>query len=293
MDITPRKFAGMPLKIETAEGIGFCFGVRRAINILEKAAREHGGIETLGAIVHNQPVLDRLVGIGVRLAGSVDDIQGNSVVISAHGVNPQTEQRLRARHISLIDTTCPFVRRAQRVAHRLASAGFFVIIYGDASHPEVQGVLGWANDRGLATLDERAVTRLKPLPRRLGVLSQTTEIPAHFSEFAGKLVSHALGKDSELRLVDTICHDIRQRQALARELACHVGLMLVIGGHNSANTTRLAQLCSEVTTTYLIETAAEVQASWFKGQNQVGITAGASTAAETVAAVIARLKTIN
>lgn len=282
----------MTLRIEKAKGIGFCFGVRRALNTLEKSAHEHGMVETLGAIVHNQPVLDRLSSIGVRIASRVDDIQGNVVAISAHGVSPQIEQEIRSRHINIINTTCPFVHRAQIAARRLAKASFFVIVYGDAHHPEVKGVLGWAGDTGIATVDVSSVTGLKPLPRRLGVLSQTTQIPAHFNKFTKQLIGHTLGKDSELRIVDTICHDIRERQSQALKLAPRASLMLVIGGHNSANTNRLAQLCSEVTKTYLIETASEIQPSWFKGKHHIGITAGASTADETIDEVVARLKLV-
>lgn len=282
----------MAPRTEKARGIGFCFGVRRALDILEKAARERGTVETLGAIVHNQPVLDRLASIGVKIASGVNDIQGSVVAISAHGISPQIEQEIRARQINIIDTTCPFVHRAQIAARRLARAGFFTIVYGDTHHPEVKGVLGWAGDKGIATLDKQSVTELKPLPRRLGILSQTTQIPEHFNEFVKQLINHTLGKDSELRIVDTICHDIRERQAQALELARRVNLMLVIGGHNSANTNRLAQLCSEVTGTYLVETADEIQTTWLKGKHHIGITAGASTADETIDEIVSRLKLV-
>ena len=282
----------MTLRIEKAAGIGFCFGVKRAINILEKVARERGGVETLGAVVHNQPVLQRLAAIGVKVAKSVDDIQGDTVAISSHGVSPQLEERIRARHIDIIDTTCPFVHRAQIAARRLTESGFFTIIYGDADHPEVKGVLGWAKGKGVATLDERFIARLDNLPRRLGVLSQTTQVPAHFTEFVKKLVDFALVKDSELRIIDTICHDIRQRQAAALELAGKVDLMLVIGGHTSANTHHLVELCSLAAKTYLVETAEEIQLAWLQGQCHIGITAGASTDEQTINEVLARLKAL-
>ena len=278
------------LRIDKAGGIGFCFGVRRAINMVEKAVRERGKVETLGAIVHNQPVLKRLTDIGVRIASEVDDIRGNVVAISAHGVSPQLEDEIRGRHIDIVNTTCPYVHRAQVAARRLAKAGFWVIVYGDAHHPEVKGVLGWAEGKGVATLDENFIAKFNPLPRRLGILSQTTQIPAHFTDFVKKLIDSALTKDSELRIVDTICHEIRERQASALELASRVDLMLVIGGHNSANTNRLAQLCSKITKTYLIETADEIQPSWLQGQPYIGITAGASTAAQIIDEVVIRLE---
>jgi 4-hydroxy-3-methylbut-2-enyl diphosphate reductase len=282
----------MAIRIEKAAGIGLCFGVKRAINILEKAAHKHGGIETLGAVVHNQQVLQRLGEIGVRVASGWDDIQGKIAAIGTHGISPQLEAEIRARNINLINTTCPFVHRAQVTARKLAQSGFFVIIYGDASHPEVKGVLGWANGRGEATLDDRFIARLDPLPRRLGILSQTTQIPAHFTQFVKKLIDTALAKDSELRIIDTICHDIRQRQAAALELASRVDLMLVIGSRTSANTNCLAQLCSKVITTYLVETADEIQSAWLQGQPHIGITAGASTAEQTINEVVTRLEAV-
>jgi 4-hydroxy-3-methylbut-2-enyl diphosphate reductase len=280
------------MKIEKTGEIGFCFGVKRAIDILEKVSRERGGVETLGAVVHNQQVLQRLAKIGVRVAQSIDDIQGDTVAVSSHGVAPKVEEEIRARHIDIVDTTCPFVHRLQTAARRLAQAGFWVIIYGDADHTEVKGVLGWAEGKGLATLDEKVVSELEPLPRRLGVLSQTTQIPAHFIQFVQRLVDVAFSRDSELRVIDTICHDIRKRQAQALELANRVDLMLVIGGHGSANTNRLAELCSNATETHLVETAAEIKPSWFQGKQNIGITSGASTAEPTIDEVLAGLKTL-
>jgi len=280
------------MRIEKAGEIGFCFGVKRAINILENVARERGGVETLGPVVHNQQVLQRLAKIGVRVATGVDDVQGDKVAISTHGVSPQLEQEIRARHIAIINTTCPFVHRAQVAARRLAKSGFFVIIYGDAGHPEVKGILGWAEGKGVSALDEKFIASFDSLPRRLGVLSQTTQIPVHFTEFVKKLIGSALAKDSEIRIIDTICHDIRQRQEEALKLAKRVGLMLVVGGHNSANTNHLAELCSTATKTYLIETAEEIQPSWLRGQDSVGITGGASTAKHTIDEVMMELKAI-
>ena len=282
----------MAIRIEKAAGTGLCFGVKRAIDILERAARKHGGVETLGAVVHNQQVLQRLAEIGVRVTRGLDDIQGNTVAIGTHGVSPQLEAEIRARHINIINTTCPFVHRAQITARKLAKSGFFVIIYGDANHPEVRGVLGWANGQGEAMLDDRFIAKFDPLPRRLGVLSQTTQIPAHFTEFVKKLIDSALAKDFELRVIDTLCHDIRKRQTTALELANRVDLMLVIGSHTSANTNCLAQLCAKATTTYLVETTDEIQSSWLQGQYHIGITAGASTAEQTINELVTRLEAL-
>jgi len=277
-------------EIEKASKTGFCFGVRRAIDLLEKVARERGGVETLGAVVHNQQVLQKLADIGVRVVSNIDDITGDTVVTSSHGVSPDLEESIRARNIDVVSTICRSVRRAQVAAQRLANSGFFVIIYGDGNHPEVKGILGWAKGQGLATLDEKPVVALDPLPRRLGILSQTTQVPAHFVEFVKKIIDFAMTKDSEIHIIDTICHDIRERQDAALELARRADLMLVVGGRSSANTNRLAELCSQVTETHLIETAEEIQPEWIKDKNLIGVTAGASTARESVDEVMKRLK---
>ncbi len=282
----------MALEIKKAADIGFCLGVRRAIDILEPVARKRGGVETLGAVVHNQQVLRRLAALGVRVVSSVEDIKGDTVVISSHGVGPKVEEEIRARQINIIDTTCPFVKRAQVAARKLAESGFYTIVYGDKAHPEVKGILGWADGKGIATLDAGDITRLDELPRRLGVLSQTTQIPVRFAGFAKKLIDLALVKDSELRIIDTICHDIRQRQAAALKLARESDLVLVIGGSTSANTRHLVELCSTVAETYLVEAADEIKPAWLKGQRRVGVTAGASTDEQTINEVLMRLKAL-
>ncbi len=280
----------MRIRVEKAAGTGFCFGVKRVIDTLEKVARERGRVEALGAIVHNQQVLQRLAGIGVRVVSNMNDIQGNIVAIGAHGVSPQLEAEIRSRYNGVINTTCPFVHRAQVVARRLARAGFVVIIYGDANHPEVRGILGWTNGKGIATLDENFVATLEHLPRRLGILSQTTQIPARFTEFVKRLIDSALIKDAEIRVIDTICHDIRERQQAAIDLASRVDLMLVIGSHTSANTNHLAELCATATKTYLIETAEEIQHSWLQDYHHIGVTGGASTDETNISEVLAKLE---
>jgi len=276
--------------IEKADKIGFCFGVKRAIDILEKVARERGGVETLGAVVHNRQVLQKLSEIGVQVAKNVVDIRGDVVVTSSHGISPQMEEEIRARHIEIISTTCPFVLRAQVAARRLTEAGFLVVIFGGAEHPEVRGILGWTRGKGIAALDDKFVANLGQVPRRIGILSQTTQVPIQFTAFIRKLIDTAFIRDSEMRLIDTICHDIRERQAAAIELAGQMDMMLVVGGHHSANTNRLAELCSQITKTHLVETAAEIQTSWLEGKRHIGVTAGASTDEQTVNEVLKSLK---
>lgn len=281
----------MALEIERAEGIGFCFGVKRAVDLIVKAV-EGGPIETMGAVVHNRPVVEKLSKMGVTIAEEMRDIRGKRVAIRSHGITPEEETELRARDIEIIDATCPFVHRAQFAAKRLVEAGFFVVIYGEADHPEIKSVLGWAQGKGMATLYAADLKKLPELPRKLGVLSQTTQIPEKYNAFVKDIIDIALIKDSELRIIDTICHDIRERQAAALELAKRVDLMFVVGGHNSANTHHLYELCAGITETHQVETAGEIDPSWITGHKLVGVTSGASTDDETIDQVVARLESL-
>ncbi len=278
--------------IEKADSPGFCFGVKRAINLLEKTAREQGGIETLGAVVHNTQVLQGLADSGIRTVKDIDDIKGDTVATSSHGVSPQLNRQIRERNIDIINTTCPFVNRAQVSARRLTESGFFVIVYGDVNHPEIKGILGWANNNGIAALDLDFLDTFKRIPRRFGILSQTTQIPAHFTEFVKKVIDRTFTRDSEIRIIDTICHDIRERQAASLELANRVDLMLVIGGRSSANVNLLTELCSTVTEAHLVETTEDIDTSWLEGKEHIGVTGGASTPEETVDKVIAKLESM-
>jgi 4-hydroxy-3-methylbut-2-enyl diphosphate reductase len=277
------------MKIERAPDLGFCFGVKRALATLEEVAREKGGIETLGALVHNQQVMSRLESLGVRVVKDISEITGDTVVISSHGIGPKVLEAIESRGIEVVDTTCPFVQRAQKAARRLAEAGFFTLIYGDVNHPEVKGILGWAEGRGMATLSLEELNQCE-LPRHVGLLSQTTQVPASFIRFAQSAMEKTLVKDAELRVVDTVCHDIRRRQSATLSLAGRADLMLVIGGHHSANTRHLVELCRPVTETHLVETAEELDPAWLAGHNLVGVTAGAYTAPDTIDRVVARLE---
>lgn len=282
----------MKFEIEKASRTGFCFGVKRAVDIVTKAAAEHGRIETLGAVVHNPQVMAKLGQIGIAVVNNIDDIKGKAVVTSSHGVSPEIEARIQERGIEIIGTRCGDVRRAQVVAKRLADAGFFVVIFGDANHPEVKGILGWIANKGIATSDIQDIAALDPLPKHIGILSQTTQAADEFKAFAQKTVAVALAKDAEIRIIDTICHDLRERQLTALDLARRVDLMLVVGGRISANSNHLAHLCATVVETHLVETAADIDASWFRDCRKVGVTSGSSTADETIDAVIARLEEI-
>ena len=275
------------MQIEKAAEIGFCTGVRRAINMIERAATELGPLQTLGPIVHNQQVVDRLAEHGVTVAESLDQLKREILCISSHGVGPQVIQEAEARGIRIIDTTCPFVRRSQVAAKRLANSGFSVIVFGDENHREVQGVLGYAGEKGLATVKVPSFKKLSP---RVGILSQTTQSFSAFHNFVSSFVQTHLESIAELRVVNTICDATRKHQEAALELARRSDLMLVVGSRGSANTKRLAELCSALVETHHIETAQEIDPKWLSGKvERIGITAGASTPDEVIDEVISSL----
>jgi 4-hydroxy-3-methylbut-2-enyl diphosphate reductase len=276
------------MQIEKAAEIGFCTGVRRAINMIERAAKELGPLQTLGPIVHNQQVVDRLAEHGVTVAESLDQLKREILCISSHGVGPQVIEEAEARGIKIIDTTCPFVRRSQVAAKRLANSGFSVIIFGDENHREVQGVLGYAGEKGLATVKVPSFKKLSP---RVGILSQTTQSFAAFHNFVSSFVQTHLESIAELRVVNTICDATRKHQEAALELARRSDLMLVVGSRGSANTKRLAELCSVLIETHHIETAQEIAPKWLRGKvERIGITAGASTPDEVIDEVLSSLR---
>lgn len=278
------------MDIEKASEIGFCFGVKRALKILEETIGEYGKVETLGPVVHNQQVVDRFSQLGARAVDRPDQIAGSVAVIPSHGVSPDTLDELASRGLKVVDTTCPNVRRAQSAARDLSQAGVWVVIFGDPLHPEVKGILGWAGHKGMATLDSGSITHLQDLPARLGLLSQTTRNPAQYVAFVDSIASVVLSGIDELRIINTLCNITKRRQAAALELARKVSLMIVVGGRNSANTRCLAEMCSSTgTDTHLVETAAEIEGDWLKGQRAIGVTTGTSIPDSVIGEVMLKL----
>ena len=276
------------MKAEKARELGFCFGVRRALSIIEDAAGG-AGIVTLGPIVHNKTVVAHLKGLGVGVVDDIGDLKEGVIAISSHGVSPEIIDRINARGVEMIDTTCPIVRSAQKAARRLANAGFGIIIFGEASHPEVRGLLGWAGRNAMASMDAEDVP-VDSLPKRIGIMAQTTQSRGEFTAFVNRLNERLLIHSQEIRVINTLCQETQKRQLAAVELAATSDLMIVVGGHNSANTRRLAEACRHIVETYHIENASEIDAGWLKAKKSVGVTAGASTPDEAIKQAMQRIK---
>ncbi|WP_031585578.1 4-hydroxy-3-methylbut-2-enyl diphosphate reductase [Selenomonas bovis] len=260
------------MEVILADYLGFCYGVKRAIKIARENAAPDGSACTLGPIIHNPQMVERLKDEGVGTIDCLDDLKRGKVIIRSHGVGPETYERAEAMGLECVDATCPHVKKAQLSAKELAEEGRFVVIVGEKEHPEVHSIVQWAGGN-VAVIETVAEAASVPNASRLGIISQTTFSGERFRE----IVSALLDKSRDIRVMRTICTATAQRQRAARELASKVDVMLVIGGKNSANTTRLAQLCAKICRTYHIETAEELQPAWFDNIEKIGITAGAST----------------
>ena len=279
------------MEILLARDMGFCWGVRRAIDIMEKAAEEWGEIISLGPIVHNPQVVRELEEKGVRASEQEADGDARTVAITAHGVGPAILEDAQARGAEVIDTTCPIVTRSQRWAKKMASEGFTVVIFGDPAHREVKGVLGWAGPHGMAIRDGDPIPH--DLPSRLAIISQTTQSAERFADFVAELMRKRVGEIGELRVINTLCDVTSNQQAAASELAQEVDVVIVVGGRSSANTRHLLDVCREKgASAYHVEGPAEVEADWFKGCERVGVTAGASTPDSAVETVVRRIQAI-
>ncbi len=277
------------MKVELAAVYGFCPGVRRAVEMVEEYLRKNGPLATLGAIVHNTQVVEELAQKGARVVADLAEVREGAVAITAHGAGPEVFEEIARRGLKLVDTTCPIVHRAQEAARRLAEEGFFVVIYGEETHPEVRGLLSWTRGRGLATLDPADVPLT--LGDRLALISQTTKGREEFWRFVRTVVDRLGPNLREVRALDTTCPETGRRYQAVLELAQRAEVLVVVGSRNSANTRKLAEVArSTGLPTFHIERAEELKPEWFRGLTRVGITAGASTPDALVAEVVRRLQ---
>ena len=278
------------MQVLLAEEFGFCFGVERAVEMVEGALDEGARVRTLGPLIHNTQEIQRLEAEGVRTINApVEVSEGETAVIRAHGVTPEVQRELEERAERVIDATCPFVTKVQKLAERAAAEGRDVVVVGNPDHPEMIGVRGYAPERAHVVRDASEVAALPPLHAPL-VVSQTTLKLSTFLEAAEAVRSKA---DSEPQVVNTICSATRDRQDAARALAGHVDAFYVIGGRHSSNSLKLLSVCKEqCEKSFLIETTDEINAEDLRGAERVGITAGASTPNWLIEQVVARLREI-
>ena len=278
------------VEIVVARYAGYCYGVERALRITEEALEAaEGPVASLGPIIHNPSVVGRLELRGVKVVESAGEAAEGTLIVRTHGVPPEVIEGARARRLNLVDATCPFVAVAQRKAASLREAGYAVVILGERDHPEVAGLEGFAGEGAVVVEDAGGLPLAMLRGKRVGVVVQTTQTRANLASVAAALAPMA----RELLVFNTICDATQKRQSAAGELAAEVDVVVVVGGRNSANTARLAQLCRAIESrTYHIESAAELEPAWFAGARRIGVTAGASTPDEEIEATVAALQAL-
>ncbi|HEY5513516.1 MAG TPA: 4-hydroxy-3-methylbut-2-enyl diphosphate reductase [Geomonas sp.] len=277
------------MEVILAKQAGFCFGVKRATHLAFEAADKGGETYTLGPIIHSPQVVQRLEEMGVKTLSDVEDVESGTIIIRSHGVAAKELEAAVRRKLEIVDATCPFVKKAQEHVASLSRAGYDVVVVGDADHPEVQGIVSYATGRVYVVGNGEEAERL-PRMSKIGVVAQTTQSFENLQH----VVTACLAKAGEIRVYRTICDATAVRQEEAKALAGKVDCMIVIGGYNSANTRRLAQVCSELLRrTHHIETASQLDPAWFAGVDKVGVTAGASTPKWLIDDVLDRIEEID
>ena len=295
--------------------MGFCMGVRRAVQIMEREATPLNPVYSVGEIVHNPHVVRGLEAGGVRQLPGPDEVDGDighvtadrvkegRVAITAHGVGERVMRQLESSGLEIIDTTCPIVTRAQRYGQKFVRDGWHVLVFGDPGHKEVRGIVGWTTDKDgashatitdsadLEQLREFVETFPGGFPNKIGVMAQTTHRMEDFARFVGNLMLLQRDHNFEFNVVNTLCHATTGQQEAAAALAQTVDVMVVVGGRKSANTRNLKEVCEEQgTRSYHIESAEELDGAWFAGVQRIGLTAGASTPDYSIDEVEARIR---
>lgn len=276
------------MEVILADHAGTCFGVQRALDLAWDVASSGVAAMTLGPIIHNPRVVEGLREQGVDVAATPDEVTTPTVVIRSHGVLPEVRDELAARGLDIVDATCPYVLRAQKSAAKLASDGRFVIVVGEENHPEVEGLVAWAKQAGAEVVVAGDSSEVPAdLPARVGVVVQTTQRRAVLDEVVAAIAAQGI----EPEVINTICNATTARQDASAALAKAVDAMVVLGGKNSSNTKRLAEICADnCARSYHVESPDELDAAMFEGCERVGVTAGASTPQSQITEIICTLE---
>ncbi len=279
------------MKVLLADEYGFCFGVERAVDMVEEALQNGDTVRALGPLIHNTQEMERLEKHGVTTISEPIQIQRHqTAVIRAHGVTPEVQKTLEQNAAKVVDATCPFVTRVQKLASRAAAENRHIIVVGSPEHPEMIGVKGYAPDHAFVIRDESEVSDLPRLTKPL-IVSQTTIKLKTFLDTAEAIKSKT---DDEIQIVNTICSATRDRQDAARALAGEVDAFFIIGGRHSSNSLKLLAVCQEqCEKSFLIETPEEINFDDLKDINVVGVTAGASTPKWLIDMVVKKLESFN
>jgi 4-hydroxy-3-methylbut-2-enyl diphosphate reductase len=279
------------MKILVAEHSGFCYGVKRAVKILDDLVLAKENIYTLGPIIHNDQVTAYYEAQGVKIIETLSDIHASEisdigVVIRSHGAPKSVYDEAEHKQLKIYDATCPYVKKIQNKVSTYASKGYNIIIVGNASHPEVIGINGWCDYQALIIDHVDQVKLLKLSTGPICVVAQTTFNMKKWDEISDALNA----RFSDIRVYNTICLATEQRQNACTDLAKKVDYMIVVGGKHSSNTIKLAEICSKYVPTTHIETKDDLNGDELIGKKVVGITAGASTPDWIIQSIILKIE---
>jgi (E)-4-hydroxy-3-methyl-but-2-enyl pyrophosphate reductase len=278
------------IKIKKAKTIGFCFGVKRAVDMANKALECDQKIYSLGPIIHNPLVVKKLSQKGIRVIYNIDDIKCGKVLIRSHGIKPSIRKKIKNKGLKILDATCPFVERSHRIVNDIKNKGFHIIIAGEKSHPEIVALAEASGNNMDIVINVKEVKKLKIKTKKILLLAQTTLSKGLYRQ----ITQAAIDKNPfEVRIHNTICNDVAKRQDEVTRLSRIVDLILVIGGKNSANTKRLVQLCKTGgVRAFHLEAEKDLKKNWFKNVKSIGIMSGSSTPDWAVDEVISKVKKI-
>ena len=280
------------MELIIAETAGFCMGVDMALHKLDNAVAslpQGAGIFTLGPIIHNPQVLARYKSQGVQQTDGSQPLKaGDVVVIRAHGIPRHIQQALEAQNVTIVDATCPKVKKAQILIHRQAAQNKHLLLFGERNHPEVRGLVSYAPEYTIfESIEELQAMSIDP-SRTYFLAAQTTQDRESFNTTREYLLTHI---DPDMTILDTICTATKDRQEEVRELSRNVEGLVVVGGKNSGNTRRLAQIAQEAGIYAVhIETAVELPLAQLVLFNRIGLTAGASTPSWIIQEVVQALR---
>ncbi|GAX88190.1 4-hydroxy-3-methylbut-2-en-1-yl diphosphate reductase [Lebetimonas natsushimae] len=273
--------------IKKAKSYGFCFGVKRAVEIAEDSKNA----VTLGPLIHNPLEIKRLAqNYNVNYVDSIDKIDDNikRVIVRTHGIPKKELEKLKNKNIEIIDATCPFVKKPQEIVEEMSKAGYDIVIFGDINHPEIKGVMSYSvHERVFVVLDVKELKNIK-LKEHIATVAQTTR---KINDYL-KITDYLIQNYKEVRVFNTICNATFENQDAVRELAKEADIMIIIGGKNSSNTKQLYNIASEYCESYLIENENEINPEWFKNKKLCGISAGASTPEWLVEKIISKIKEV-
>ncbi len=275
------------MKIIIAKNAGLCYGVKRALTLARKVRQSNEGkVLTLGDLIHNPQVIDDLKRQGIESTDDLDRAEGGTVIIRSHGVSPEVYERMKSRNITVVDATCPIVRKIQKLVARLARTTAEIVIVGNRRHPEIQGLLGYSRGKACVVENESQVEAL-PFRKKRAVLAQSTQDLYLFERVAARLV----GKTETLTAFNTICSSTQTRQKATSELASRVDTLFIVGGKTSSNTNKLYEISKRVLpNTHFIETAAQIKPAMLAKARRVGISGGASTPPEAIQQAVDKIK---